>query len=104
MLLHLKLILLITAHGREGNALLDFVVKNDSMAVLCTKQTQVQPKYTNPLTDAEGVLEFEEGTQMEDIKKTFEQMEALVGHVTMSIMYNSQDRTAEICILWRPSQ
>ena len=45
------------------------------MIGLCTTQTQVQPKYVTALNDMDRILEFEEGTQRVDVKRSIEQME-----------------------------
>ena len=67
-----QLVLPVAMLGRERHFIPGFAFKNDIVITLCTTQVQVQPKYMNILNDAECILEFEEGMQMVDVRRSLE--------------------------------
>ena len=62
-------------HSRDrGTCPPQVSIQNDIVVGFSTTQTQVHPKYGTTLKDVEYILEFEEGRQMVDIKRSLEQM------------------------------
>ena len=65
-----QLVFPITMLRRVRHALPEFAFKSDIMVFLYTTLTQVELCYASALNDTECELEFEEGKQMDGIKKS----------------------------------